>query len=164
MGEKKIKTYQVVQPSNHDRFVIRCQDCNELVLEELVAVEEHIIGKPGACRRKQSGSEVGKCHLERLCVVARDMRLPLRDHQLFARRSHLKITVVNQPEGTHGWDSKRDAIRPLGSHFGIGRVATSMVEDEEQEDKDDLVEELAPPLHQEGTGNLPATVETVVLR
>ena len=37
------------------------------------------------------------------------------------------------------------------------------MEDEEQDDQDDLVEELSPTLHQESTGNFPATVKTIVL-
>lgn len=39
-----------------------------------------------------------------------------------------------------------------------------MVEDEEQQNKEPLVEELTPTLHQEGAGDLPATVQTVILR
>lgn len=38
-----------------------------------------------------------------------------------------------------------------------------MVEDEQQNDEDDLVEELSPSLHQEGTGDLAATMKTVIL-
>lgn len=39
-----------------------------------------------------------------------------------------------------------------------------MVEDEQQEDEADLVEELAPALHQEGGGDLAATVQAVLAR
>lgn len=37
------------------------------------------------------------------------------------------------------------------------------MEDEEQDDKNDLVEELTPTLHQKGTGNFSSAVKTIVL-
>jgi hypothetical protein len=38
-----------------------------------------------------------------------------------------------------------------------------VVEDKEKDDKDDLVEELSPALHQESTGDFPASVKSVIL-
>lgn len=39
-----------------------------------------------------------------------------------------------------------------------------MVEDEQQQDEEDLVEELSPALHEEGGGDLAATVQTILAR
>jgi hypothetical protein len=38
-----------------------------------------------------------------------------------------------------------------------------VVEDKEKDDKDDLVKELSPTLHQESTGDFPASVKSVIL-
>ena len=38
-----------------------------------------------------------------------------------------------------------------------------MMEDKEEEDQQALVEKLAPTLHQEGAGDLSATVKTIIL-
>ena len=54
-----------------------CNDSNELTLENLVAVEKHIVTEPSDSSRKYAGSEIGKGELERLGIVASDLGLVL---------------------------------------------------------------------------------------
>ena len=161
-AERHANVDQVIQPASHDGTVARRDNFDELVLEELVAVEEDIIGEPRSSRGDKARPEVSECELERLRVIACDVGLALRDHQLFTRRLHLVVTVVNKPKGAHCRYGKRDTVGPLGGELRVRRVAGA-VKDEKQNDEDRLVEELSPTLHKEGGRDLSATVKTIVL-
>lgn len=161
-NERDADVDQVVEPASHDRLVAGCKNLDELVLEKLVAVEEDIVSEPGSSCGKQTWSKVGKGELERSNVVSSNVCLLLGEHELLGGRLHLVVTEVNQPERTNGWDGKRDAVGPLRNNLRVWWVG-SRVEDEEQDDEDDLVEELAPTLHQESAGDLATTMKTIVL-
>lgn len=88
---------QVVQPSSHDRLVSGRQNGNELALEELVAVEEDVIGEPGTGSSEKTGSKVGKSQLQRLDIVSSNVSLLLGQHELLRRRLHLEVTEVDEP-------------------------------------------------------------------
>jgi len=133
-----------------------------LSLEELVAVEEDVVGEPGAGGGDETGTEVSEGHLQRLDIVASNGLLFLRDRQLLRGGLHLVETEVNEPERANSRDGEGDAVGPLHRVRGVRRSSLSGVEDQEQEDKKDLVEELTPTLHQESRSNLAATVKTVV--
>lgn len=154
---------EIVEPSREDGFALVGDDLDELVLEQLVPVEEDIVGEPRSRGGDHTGSKVGKGQPQRVGVVAGDFAFLLRRHQLLARGFHLVGTVVDQPQGADGRNGEGNSIGPLRRHLRIGRVSGAMMEAEQQHDEQDLVEELAPALHQEGTGHLAAAVQPIFL-
>ena len=141
---------------------MRGDDADKLGLEELVTIEEDVVAEPSTGGGDDAGAEVVKGQAEGLDVVTGDIGLLLGRIQLLRGQWHLVVTVVHEPEGADGWDSEGDTEGVLGREQGVGRVAGAVVEDDEQEDEDDLVEELSPTLHQEGGGDLAATVQTIL--
>ena len=61
---------EVIHPANHDRAVVRRQNCYELMLEQLVAIEEDVVCKPRSGSRQQSGAKVRECELEGFGVIS----------------------------------------------------------------------------------------------
>lgn len=138
------------------------QDRDELRLEELVPVEEYIVAEPStSCGDEPSTEEFGS-HLQRLDIVARDAGLLLGYIQLLARQWHLVPTIVDEPQSANCRDSKGDSEGPLCRDLGIRRIAAAVVEHKEKDNKECLVEELTPSLHQEGHGDLPSAMETIL--
>lgn len=155
---------QVPEPASHD-IVRRCRrdDLDELRLEELVAVEEDIVAEPTASSGEDTRTKVVESQFQGLEIVSSDVGLLLDSIELLACQRHLVPTVVDEPERPDGWDSEGDTVDPLGGHLGVRWVSASVVEDQQEDDQDDLVEELAPSLHQESGGDIAATVKTVLL-
>lgn len=86
-------------------------DSDKVTLEELVSIEENVIGKPCTCRSNQTGSEVAESELQRLSVVAGHLALLLCHGQLSAGGPHLEGTVVDEPKGSNGRKSKGNRKR-----------------------------------------------------
>ena len=107
---------QVVKPADHDGVVARSNDLDKLVLEQLVAVEEDVVGEPRTSSSDQAGSEVAEGKLQGNNIVTGDVRLLLSKLELLGRRLHLEVTEVDEPESTNGRNGERDAVRPL-SHL-----------------------------------------------
>ena len=107
---------QVVKPADHDGVVARSNDLDKLVLEQLVAVEEDVVGEPRTSSSDQAGSEVAEGKLQGNNIVTCDVRLLLSKLELLGRRLHLEVTEVDEPESTNGRNGERDAVRPL-SHL-----------------------------------------------
>ena len=116
-------------------------------MEELVPIEENVVGEPSASSCNHARAEVGECEFERLSVITSDLGLLLCSLQLLASGSHLEGTEVYKPEGANSWDSKGYTVSPLCGYCRIWRISISMVEYEEKEDQNDLVEKLTPALH-----------------
>lgn len=142
---------------------MRADDADKLTLEELVAVEEDVIGEPSTSGGQNTEAKVLEGQSERLDIVTGDGRLLFGSSELLAGRPHVVGTVVDEPKGANSGNGERDPVSPLGGNGRVGRVATSVVETEQQDNEEDLVEELAPTLHQEGTGDLAATVKAILL-
>lgn len=138
-------------------------DTDKVTLEELVSIEENVIGKPCTCCSNHTGSEVTKSELQRLSVVAGDLALLFCRGQLFAGGPHLERTVVDEPKGSNGRKSKGNAEGPLSGNLRVLWVSATVVEDEEKDNKHGLVGQLTPSLHQERTSDLASTVKTVFL-
>ena len=153
---------QVIQPSWHDGFAVVRDNTDEFCLEQLVAIEENVVGVPATSGCNQAWAEVCESKLEGLRIIAGNLGLLLRCSQLLARRSHLIGTEVDKPECTDSWDGKGDTVGPLRCHFRVWWVPASVVKAQKENNEDDLVEELTPSLHQEGTGDFAATVKTIL--
>ena len=153
---------KVVKPAGHDRSTLVGDGRDKGTLEELVAVEENIIGIPCTCCSNHSRAKVAESKLQGLSVVAGDLALLLCRGQLFACRSHLVGTVVDKPKCPDGRESKGDTEGPLSGNLGVRCISTTVVEDEEKDNKNSLIGQLTPTLHQEGTGYLASTVKTVL--
>src|SRR5690242_5468198 len=153
---------QVVEPTDHDRVVARSNDLDELVLEQLVSVEKDIVGKPSTGGSDQTRSKVAEGELKRSNIVTCNVRLLLGKLELLGCRLHLVVTEVYKPESADSGNGKGHTVGPLGNSLRVGRCG-SRVEDQKQDDQDDLVEELAPTLHQESTSDLASTVQAVFL-
>ena len=138
-------------------------DADKGTLEELIAVEENIIGKPRAGCSNHSRAKVTKSKLQGLSVVAGDLALLFCRGQLLACCPHLEGTVIDEPKCPDGRESKRNTERPLSSNSRVGCVSTTVVEGQEQDNKDSLIGQLTPSLHQKGTGDLASTVKAVLL-
>ena len=154
---------QIVEPSGHDGFTVVRNHGDEFGLEQLVAVEENVVAVPAASGGDEARAEVGEGELEGLGIVAGDLGLFLRGRQLLARGSHLVGTEINQPQRADGGNGKGNPVGPLYGHFRIRRVPASVVKAQKGNDEDDLVGELTPALHQEGAGDFPASVKTILL-
>lgn len=161
--ERDTHIAQVPQPGRHNRAVIRANDIDEFGLEELVSVEENIVGEPSAGGSKDTEAEILEGQVKRLPVVTGDRALFLGSRQLFASSLHVVGTVVDQPQRAHGRDSKRNTVGPLSGDSRVRRVSRTGVEAQEKNNEDDLVKELTPALHQESAGNFASTVQTVFL-
>lgn len=152
---------QVPQPGGHDRFGLGADHLDELALEELVAVEEDIVGEPTASSCEHAESEVLEGQLQRLGIVTSDGSLLLGNGKLLASSLHVVGTVVHKPQSTDGGNREGNSVGPLNRDGGVRVVTTAVVEAEKENDKQNLVEELTPTLHQEGTGDLAATVQAI---
>lgn len=152
---------QVPQPGRHDRASFGTDNLDELALEELVAVEENIVGEPAASSGEHAESEVLEGQLQRLGIITGDGGLLLGSSKLLASSLHVVGTVVHKPQSTDGGNGEGNTVGPLNSDGGVRVVTTAVVEAEQENDKHNLVEELTPTLHQEGTGDLAATVQTI---
>ncbi len=73
---------QIVQPARHDGGAAIGDHCDEFALEQLVPVEENIIGEPSSSSRNQSRSKVGQCKFKRFGVISGDFALLFRYDQL----------------------------------------------------------------------------------
>ena len=152
---------QSPEPASHDSVVVGADNLNEVTLEELITVEEDIVGEPTTGSGEQTGPEVLQGQLERLGIVTSDGSLLLLGLELLAGSAHVVGTVVDEPEGTGGGNGEGDTVDPLGSDGGeMGGVTT--VEDQEQQNEDQLVSHLTPTLHGESTDDGTTTVETIV--
>lgn len=155
---------QTPQPSGHDIIAAPWGDnLDELRLEELVAVEENIITEPGAGGSDDTRAEVAKCELERLNIITGNVSLLLGFVELLRGEWHLVGSEVDKPQGTNGWDGERDTVSPLDGYQRVWWITASMVEDDQEENENDLVEELAPTLHQESHCDIATTVKTIIL-
>ena len=154
---------QVPEPSSHHALAIRIQNLDERRLEELVTVECEIVGKPCTGRCDDSTAKVVEDELERLDVVAGliDSSMLLGLFEGSGRVVHAIESVVGEPESHERHDSELHSESPLGGNFAV-RWVTAAVEDQEENDEDDLVEHLAPTLHQECQNDVSSTVQFVV--
>lgn len=160
--ERDTDIAQVPQPVGDERGGVGIDDLDEIGLEELVAVEEDVVGKPATGSGQDARAEVLEGELQRLGVVSGDIALALGLLELVACTTHLVRTEVDEPQRADGRNGEGDTVGPLRGHLGVRWVAAAVVEDEQQENQDGLVEELTPTLHQEGRGDLAATVQAVV--
>lgn len=149
---------EIIEPPRHDGGAAISNDRDKLTLKELISIKENVIGKPCSRRGNHSRSKICKCKSERLGIVSRHFTLPLRCNQLLTGRPHLICSVIDEPECSNGRNSKGDAVSPLCGEGGIRWVPAPVMKAEEKEDQEDLVEELAPALHQEGAGHFAASV------
>lgn len=154
---------QVPQPGGHDRAGCGTDHLDELTLEELVAVEENIVGEPATSSCEYAESEVLEGQLQGLGIITSDGSLLLGSGKLLASSLHVVGTVVNKPQSTDGGDCEGNTVGPLNRDGGVRVVTTAVVEAEQENDEDDLVEELTPTLHQEGGSDLAATVQAIFL-
>lgn len=155
---------EVPEPAAHDVAGLRdggVDGCNECGLEELVSIEEDVVGKPGSGGGDKTGSEVLECQLQGLHIISSDLGPLLCCVQLLGCKRHLVGTIVDEPESSNCWNGEGDTERPLSGNQGVWWVS-AVVEDQEKNDQNGLVEELTPTLHQEGHGNFSSTVETVL--
>lgn len=153
---------QIIQPTDHDRVVVRQQSVDELRLEEFVAVEEHVIGKPSTTSRDETWTKVRNGQLERLGIVASDIRLALGNVELLRRSWHLVGSKVAQPKRAERGNRERHSIGPLGGDLRVGWVTRSVVEDEQKQDEQDLIDELTPALHEKCRSDFATTVQAIV--
>jgi hypothetical protein len=89
------------------------------VLEELVAVEENIVGIPGARSCQQSTTKVLDSEAQRFGVVPCDLGFRLCHCKLLASRRHPKVAVVHEPQCTNGRDDERNPVGPLNGELGV---------------------------------------------
>lgn len=153
---------QVPNPAGQDRARTAADDGDELSLEELVSVEEDIVAEPATSRGEETASKVPGGHGEGIKIVTGNIGLLLGGNKLSAGVGHLVGSVVDEPKGTDGGNGERQSECPLDSGEAIGRGSATGMEDEEEDNEEGLVDKLTPTLHQEGGGNLAATVKTVV--
>ena len=141
---------QIPKPIRDYACGIRVQHGDELGLEELVAVEEDIIGEletsqyvemytfwrelgnahPCDGCSSDTWAKIRECKGQRLNVIACYGALLLRSLELLGGRSHLVETVVHEPERANGWNDEGHAISPLRHSLRVRWVTTAGVEDE----------------------------------
>ena len=69
---------QVIQPSGHKGFAVVRDNTNKFRLEQLVAIEENVVGVPATSGCKYAWAEISKGKLEGLSIVAGNLGLLLR--------------------------------------------------------------------------------------
>lgn len=154
---------QVVKPSDHGARGVGVDNADKVARVKLVSVEENIVGEPATSGSENSRAEVLEGKLQGLHIIASHGGLLLLSIQLLARRVHVVSTVVHKPESKDGGDSKRNAVGPLGGGVGdSASITIAVVENKQQENQNDLVQELTPSLHKEGTNHRAATVQAVL--
>lgn len=153
---------QTVQPVGHDGLLVGQDDGNELRLEQLVSVEENIVGEPAGRSSKETEAKMLEGHAQRLNIVTSNRGLLLDGLELLGGRLHVVGTVVGEPESTGSGNSERNTIGPLSRELRVGGLAGTAVEDKEEQDQEDLVKELTPTLHEESAGDLAATVKAII--
>lgn len=153
---------EIIKPSRHDGGAMISNDFDEFALKELISIKENVVSKPCSGSGNQSRPKICKGESERVGIVSGYLALPLRCGQLLTGGLHLICSVVDEPEGSNSWDGKGDAVSPLCGQGRIRWVPTSVMEAEKEENQEDLVEELAPALHQEGARHFTASMETVL--
>lgn len=168
-GERDGNVDEVPGPVGHERLGVVGDDLDELALEKLVTVEEDVVAEPGTGGGDETAAKLAKARLEGIDIVAGDVGAGLGLGKLLGGVGHLPGTVVDEPEGADGGEGKGEAEDDLGGvSKGLaasrgGGVAVAAVEDEEEDNQEDLVGELAPALHEEGHGDTAATVQTILL-
>lgn len=155
---------EIIKPARHDGGAIISNDFDKFALKELISIKKNVISKPCSGSGNQSRSKICKCKSERLGIVSGNLTLPLRCRQLLTGRLHLVCSVVDEPESSNGWNCKGDAISPLSGQGRVRWVPAPVMKAEKEENQEDLVEELAPALHQEGARHFAASMETVLFR
>lgn len=155
---------EIIKPARHDGSAVISNDFDELALKELISIKENVISKPCSGSGNHSRSKICKSKSERLGIVSGHLALPLRSGQLLTGGLHLVCSVVDEPEGSKSWDGKGDAVSPLCGQGRVRWVPSSVMETEKEENQEDLVEELAPSLHQEGARHFAASMEPVLFR
>lgn len=153
---------QVPGPGGEDGVVGARDDVDELRLEELVAVEEDVVAEPSAGSGKETATEVGEAVSEGVQVVASNVGSLLGLRELLRGIGHAVGTVVEKPESADGGEGEGETEGVLSSRRGVRGRALTLVEDGEEDNEDDLVNELTPTLHQEGSGDTTTTVETIL--
>lgn len=106
---------------------------------------------------------MGEAEAQGRDVVASDVGTVFCLSELLRSVGHLPSSVVDEPESTNRRESERQTESILSSRGGVRWRARSLVEDDKQDNEENLVDKLAPALHQEGHGDTAATVETILL-
>lgn len=137
---------QVPEPGGGDVTArVGRDDLDERRLEELVSVEQEVVEEPVGSGTEETASEVAGNELEILDIVSGlvDVVVPLGSLKGARRVDLLVVTVVSEPEGHGGHNGERDSVSPLGGNGGV-RGKTTVVEDQQKDDEDNLVEKLTP--------------------
>jgi len=69
--------------------------------------------------------------------------------------------LTHEPKGTNSWDGERNTEGPLNYSLGVRGSSFTMMKDQEEYDEDDLIEELAPTLHEESHCNFATSVKSI---
>lgn len=160
-GQLNTDVGQGPEPAGHDSVIVGGNGLDEVALEELVTIEENVVGEPSTGGGDETRSEVAEGQLERLGVVSGDRSLLLLGLKLLASSAHVVGTVVDEPKGTGGGDGEGNTVDPLGGSLGESSGVTT-VEDQQEKDENSLVGELSPTLHGEGTDDGTTTVKTIL--
>jgi hypothetical protein len=123
-------------------------------------VKEEIIAKPCSCGTNQTMPVVGSDEMERTRIVTRDANLPLRDSQLAISVILFVNTMVKKPECDDCDKREGDSKSPLCAGLTIWR-ASATVERQETQDENNLVDELAPPLHSKCESDISSSMQFV---
>lgn len=91
---------QIPRPRGQDGVGVVVDDLDELALEELVAVEEHVVAEPSASSSKKTTAEVAEAVSKSGDVVSSNVGLALGILQLLRGLGHLPSSVVDEPEGS----------------------------------------------------------------
>lgn len=153
---------QVPGPCCHKRVGVGRDNLDELSLEQLVAVEEDVIAEPGTSGSQQTTTKVLETVPERVNIVACDLGARLGLSKLLGSMGHFPGTVVCQPGRADSREGEGQAEAPLSGRLGVGRTAVTGVEDDQQDNKENLVDELAPTLHEESHGDTATAVKAIL--
>lgn len=154
---------KIPRPGGHQRIGVVGNDLDELALEQLVTVEEYVVAEPGTGGGQESAAEMLHAVLEGGDIVSGDLRAALGLGQLLGGVWHLPGTVVDEPGSSDSREGKGETERILGGRRRVWGAAIAAVEDDEEDKEDNLVDKLAPALHQEGHGHTATTVQTILL-
>ncbi|KAI3477577.1 hypothetical protein L1887_60617 [Cichorium endivia] len=158
--ERDDDVVHVVDPGGLEAAGVVGDDADEDAREDLVAVEEEVVGEPAASSSEQTVPVVVERELERDKVVARSVETLLCGLEGGILVLHAIVSDVGEVEGEGGDDAELHTEGPLRRSLAVGTVERA-VEDEQADDQDSLVGQLAPTLHEERERHLASSVHAV---
>ena len=97
---------QIPGPVGHQTGGGTTNDGDELALEELVTVEENVVGEPGTGSSNETATEVAENGLKSVEIVSGDVGLSLGGSKRAGGVGELVGTVVDKPQGTDSRDGE----------------------------------------------------------